>query len=441
MKKRIIYTLFALITLYPSTLDAQNKVNLSQCIEVGLAKNYDIRIVRNEQQISTNNLSKGNAGLLPEVGLTSGYTGSLRNSRQNLLSGGVDKQSNIHNQDIDVGVNLNWTLFDGFKMQSTYNSLKELKLRGDLNARLTIENFVADITSEYYNYVQQNTQFDNLRYAVKLSKERLRIVEARYEIGSSSRLEMQQAKVDFNADSSRLIKQQEVLFRSQVELNKLLSADDVEHLFTTQDSMIVFDALLGRDEIWGKTLSQNTLLHIAQSDTKLSQLDMKIAQSLNYPYLKINGGYGYNTGWRDAASYDRQASWGANYGVTVGFTLFDGNNRKRKIKNAKLEIENAELSEQQLELDIRSQFSNIWMAYQNNIQLVNLEKENLQTAQDNYEIAIDRYKLGDLSGIELREAQNSLLGANERLTQAQYNTKLCEISLLQISGQIMTYLH
>ena len=69
-----------------------------------------------------------------------------------------------------------------------------------------------------------------------------------------------------------------------------------------------------------------------------------------------------------------------------------------------------------------------------------LEKENLVAAQENYRIAIDRYKLGELSGIELREAQNSLLEAEERLSVAEYSTKICEISLLQLSGQILTYI-
>jgi hypothetical protein len=48
--------------------------------------------------------------------------------------------------------------------------------------------------------------------------------------------------------------------------------------------------------------------------------------------------------------------------------------------------------------------------------------------------------LGDLSGIEMREAQQSLLNAEERILVAEYNTKLCEISLHQISGEIMKYM-
>ena len=115
-------------------------------------------------------------------------------------------------------------------------------------------------------------------------------------------------------------------------------------------------------------------------------------------------------------------------------------NRSREKKNARIIIENRRLEHQRLELSLKADLSNIWMAYRNNLDLTNLEEENVETARENYEIAMERYRLGELSGIELREAQNSLLGAEERLLQAQFNTKLCEISLLQISGQVLLYL-
>ena len=82
----------------------------------------------------------------------------------------------------------------------------------------------------------------------------------------------------------------------------------------------------------------------------------------------------------------------------------------------------------------------LWQAYENNLNILKLEQENLVAAKDNHEIAMERYMLGNLSGIEMREAQKSLLDAEERILKAQYNTKLCEISLLQISGNISEYL-
>ena len=74
------------------------------------------------------------------------------------------------------------------------------------------------------------------------------------------------------------------------------------------------------------------------------------------------------------------------------------------------------------------------------LRLLNLERQNLVAARENHEIAKERYLLGDLSGIEMREAQKSLLDAEERILSAEYDTKICEISLLQISGKITKYL-
>ena len=437
MKKYIL--IIALAVAVPGVSDCQVVFDLKRCIEVGLQKNYDIRIMRNNQEISDNNLTVGNAGYLPSVDLTTGYSGSVNNTTQNLANGEKNKNSDIHNQLLNAGVNLNWTVFDGFNIQTNHQRLKELQKMGELNTRLTIENFVSGLTSEYYNYIQQNIRLKNLKSAVKLSKERLRIVEARYEIGAGSRLDLQQAKVDFNSDSSRLIKQYEILYTSRISLNQMMAADNIEQLIVTTDSIIEFNQFINKEDIWQKTLSSNTFLLLSNKNKNLSLLDLKTAQSENYPYLKLNAGYGYTKNIYNTGTIDNQNNLGLTYGLTLGFNLFDGFNRKRKQKNARIEVENKELQYEQTILSLKADFSNMWMAYRNNIDLTNLEKENVQTAKENHEIAIERYKLGDLSGIELREAQNSLLEAEERLVQAEYNTKLCEISLMQISGQVISY--
>ncbi|MBN9300584.1 MULTISPECIES: TolC family protein [Dysgonomonas] len=437
MKKYILIIILAIAA--PSICNSQVVFDLKRCIERGLQKNYDIRIMRNNQEISDNNLTVGNAGYLPSVDLTTGYSGSVNNITQNLANGEKNKNNGIHNQLLNAGVNLNWTVFDGFNIQTNHQRLKELQKMGELNTRLTIENFVSGLTSEYYNYIQQNIRLKNLKSAVKLSKERLRIVEARYEIGAGSRLDLQQAKVDFNSDSSRLIKQYEVLYTSRISLNQMMAADNIEQLIVTTDSIIEFNQFINKEDVWQKTLSSNTFLLLSNKNKNLSLLDLKTAQSENYPYLKLNAGYGYTKNIYNTGTIDNQNNLGLTYGLTLGFNLFDGFNRKRKQKNARIEVENKELQYEQTILSIKADFSNMWMAYRNNIDLTNLEKENVQTAKENHEIAIERYKLGDLSGIELREAQNSLLEAEERLVQAEYNTKLCEISLMQISGQVISY--
>ena len=104
-----------------------------------------------------------------------------------------------------------------------------------------------------------------------------------------------------------------------------------------------------------------------------------------------------------------------------------------------LKCKNKELRYLEIEQGIKADLLTIYSAYSNYLRLITLEEQNLQTATENLDIALERYKLGNLSGIDLREVQKSLLDARERLLSVEYQTKLAEISLLLISGRIMDY--
>ena len=435
--RRILITILAVSTALGAK--AQEVYSLKQCIETGLERNYSIRIIRNEQLISDNNATQGNAGYLPTIDLSGGFSGTVNNNRNKLSDGTTERENGVNSETGNIGLNVNWTVFDGFGIQAEYARLKELKKMGELDTRLTIEDFVATLSGEYYNMIRQYIRLRNLRSSLDLSRERVRIAEERYHIGSGSRMDLQQAQVDFNADSSNVLNQLKVVHTSRIRLNELMALDNIDEQIALKDSVIRPNIFLDEVDLWQSTLASNASLLIAQKNQTLSELDYKKVKSRDYPYVKLNAGYGYTANWYEVGATDLQQRLGLNYGLTVGLNLFDGFNRRRERRNARIQIENSQLKKQELELGLRADMSNLWMAYRNNLDLWSLEKENVIVALENHRIAIDRYKLGELSGIELREAQISLLEAEERQSIAEYSTKLCEISLLQLSGQILTY--
>lgn len=441
MKKAYIFIIFLIGASGMLYAQQQQPVfDLQSCLETGLNNNYSIRISRNEEQVTKNNVTLGNAGFLPTLDLTGSYRGTLDNIETEARSTSEKVKNNgIYDQTMNVGLALNWTIFDGFRIMTNYERLKELEKLGETNTRITVEDFIASLTAEYYNYIQQKIRLKNLRYAVSLSKERLRIVEARYNIGSFSRLDLQQARVDFNADSSRFMKQQEILKTSHIRLNELMARPDVGQEVNIVDSIIDVNTNMVFEELWNSTLLTNASLLRAERNKTLAELDLKTVNSRNYPYVALNSGYGYTLNKYEIGTNRQRSNLGFNFGVTVGINLFNGN-RKRERANANIAIENARLQRQQLELGLQADITNLWQAYKNNIEVLKLEQQNLVAAKENHEIARERYMLGDLSGIEMREAQKSLLDAEERILTAEYDTKLCEISLLQISGKVVAYL-
>ena len=436
MKKLTIILLF----FTPFAIFPQTVLNLQQVLQIGLENNFDIQIVRNQERIASNNVTLGNAGFFPVASASGGYSFRGSNADQFPREGGdVTRIRNSQTQSLDAGVSLNWTIFDGFRVQTNYRRLQELQTVGELNTRLSIENLIANLTAEYYNYVHQRLRLRTLEEAVSLSRERLRIVEAHYQVGSMSLLSVHQARVDFNADSSQLILQHEVLNRAQIMLNELMGID-INTRFTPASSEINFNPFLVREELLESMMRYNTLLQLTDQNRVLSELDLRALESRNFPFLRLNTGYGFSHLNYNRGVWDRQRTWGPNVGITIGYTIFDGNNRRREQQNARIMIENRHLEMARREQTLHSSFANMWVAYLNNIELTNLEIESVATARWNYEIAMERFLLGDLAGIELRAAQNGLLSAEQRLLTARFRTMLYEISLMQISGKIAEFL-
>jgi outer membrane protein, adhesin transport system len=440
MKSRAI--LFALISVfYEFSGYAQELYDLNRCVSTGLENNFSILIAKNREQIARNNYTPGNAGLLPTLDVSSSYGGTINNTTKEFTSGLDTTVSGVHNVTASAGVNLDWTIFRGFTALTTYKKLNELKMVGELNTQMAVENLVADIASEFYFYIQQIQLYENLEHAVALSRERVRIDRERYLLGAASKLDLLQSMVYLNSDSSRHSKQREVLRTSQVRLNKLMSMENLGQDIIPADSVIEINPGLQYDSLLAMTDASNTSLLIARKTKKISAYDYKIIAGRTYPYLSLGSGYSYNFYQFENNDLRRQQVDGLNYGVTLGFTVFDGFNQHRQKANARIEMDNQEYAFKQVDQQVKGDLITIFYAYQNNLLLLSLEKQNLATAQENLQIALERYKLGSLSGLELREVQQSLLEAEERLISVQYQTKVAEISLLQISGRVMEYVN
>jgi outer membrane protein, adhesin transport system len=426
-----------LFFVFNAGLKAQQVLSLEDFIEIALEQNYSLRIIKNQEKISGNNYTRGNAGMLPNLGLRSQFSGNINNADQDLRDGSEISQRGIYNTTFNNALQGSWTLFEGFRAQIRYAQLEELQNLSELNTRIQIENLIARLASEYYFFIQQTQQFSNLQYAVDISRERLRIEQEHFLLGSGSKVTLLQAEVTLNADSSRLERQYEVLSASRIRLAELMALPDLSETIVPADTSIVVNPGLNYELLMEDVLRQNATILVAMQNRKIGEYDLDMIRSRTYPYLNLSSGWGNTFSTSQSAAWENQHTWGMNYGITVGINLYDGRNLQRQKSNARIELENRDLMLERTQQEITADLLTIYNAYTNNLRLLGLETLNLQAARENVEIAFDRYRLGALSGFELREVQKNLLEAEERLLSIQYQAKMAEISLLQISGRIM----
>lgn len=432
MLKRLL--LLALLGLH-SPLLAQEGLSLQQALVIALEDNFDIRIAQNEAAIAKNNHSYGEAGFLPNLALTLDQAGSVNNIRQEFLTGNVLENPSAAQQSLNVNALMNWTIFDGMAMFTSYKRLGQLESMGKLQAKAAIEQVLADVTMTYFEIIQRKQQVELAEKSLSISEERLKLAEQRYELGSSSKLEFLQAKVDYNADRTAFLQQLEAFKLSKMALNTLLSREVTLDFVPTDTIQPVRQ--LEFAELRTQAEKQNTWLAVAGLNQKVAALNRQQISGQMLPQIDLIGGYHFNRLQSEAGFLASNQNRGVDFGLRASINVFDGFRVQRQRQNARIQIMSADIAFEQQKQDLLSALSSTYTAFENNRVLVELEAENLEIAAQNLEIANDRYKLGALAAIELREAQRQFVAAESRLIQARFLMAVNQTELLRLSGQLL----
>ncbi|MCP2043591.1 TolC family protein [Pontibacter sp. HSC-36F09] len=430
--------LLGVVLLFPNKLAAQEQLSLQDAIRIGLQNNYDIQIAGRQEAIAENNVTRGNAGFLPNVDARGGRTFSENNSRQQFQTGPDRTRNGASSNNLNGSINLNWTIFDGMGMFINYDRLKALEKSGALFTRETVQNTLANIFDNYFEVVRQSKKMQAIEDAIAISQARVDIAQAQYEVGVSAKVEILRAQVDFNTDRSELLVQQEALQNAKINLNQLLSRDpNID--FVAVDSIVV-DPNLNYGNADAGMLANNPLLGRLKLNQEIASLDIRSVRASRLPVIGVVGAYNFNRSENEPLNEFSplfNQNRGYNYGLSVSLPLFRGFNTNRLAQNARINMESANLEYQRQQNLLDAALARAYSQYTNRLQLLQLEETNLTLAQENAAIALERYRLGLLTAIELREAQRNQLVAENRLIDIQFQAKAAETELKRISSTLL----
>nr|WKN39526.1 TolC family protein [Tunicatimonas sp. TK19036] len=413
-----------------------NVLTLEEAIQTGLENNFSVKIANNNQEVAANNYSIGNAGILPDFNVLVARDYDVQDSEQIFDRSENPRQTvnGARSNATTASALLSWTIFDGTRMFVTYNKLKEIRQATALDAQVTIENLVADIATAYYTVILEQEMLNVYQSAVDLSDVRRSLAQTQYEVGRTSKLEYLAAQVDYNADTSALIRQREQLYNAKVDVNTLLArAPDTDFSVPNQ---IDANLELQLANLRETAISSNPQLQRARREQNIAYLTMRELRADRWPQIAVNGGYNYANSIAQAGFVLVRRTNGLAYGISASWNLFNGFNKNRVIQNAQVEIESQEYATEELRTQIEGDVDKTFINYANSIQLIDLETQNEKIAQDRAEIALERYRLGNSNSLELREAQRNAVAAAGRLLDAIYSTKIAEIELMRLSGQL-----
>lgn len=432
--KMNLFSLLLLVFGVSISANSQEILTVEDAVKIALENNYEIKIASNDLKIDKQNVSLANAGILPNLNGVLIENSSILDTKQTQQDGSIRELDGAKNMNLSYGVALNWTIFDGFRMFARYDQLKELEKLGDAELKLAIFSKVSDVISTYYDLAQQKQQLTALDTAIVISNLRVTTAENRYKIGKASKLEVLNAQVDLNTDTSTLLRQKELYANTKIALNELL-ARPVNTSFEIAEEIGIDESLL-LPELMDLAEKQNPQLQAQIINKRVAELQAKQVKANRYPIVSISSGYNLTRSESSLGFVSQSSGSGLTYGINASINIFNGGLQNRNERIAKLQIENSQiLIDQQLQ-NLRSQLSSLYQTYLTNLQLTKLEAKNEEIAKENMDITLAKFRIGTITPLEFRDAQLNYVNAKVRNSDAQFQAKVSEINLKELAGNL-----
>lgn len=433
IKKSILLPL-----LFPGLLAlAQPVLTLEQAIATALENNYDIQLSRNDSAVAALDYTYRDAVFLPRLNGVAGLNWNRNNQNQEFATG-TKREGKVKTNNLNAAVNLNWILFDGLKMFATRDKAEQLISLGELGIKNQVINTVAQVIITYYNIVRQKQQLRAIEEQMSISQTRVTLAERRLDIGVGTKPDVLQSKVDLNAQKSSQLEQQTLIIQLKDQLNQVMNLRD-KTSYDVPDSIPLNMGLALGD--FQNNVGNNPLLQFTKKSIDIAGFTLRERKAERFPTVSFNSAYNFSRTNNDVTLNPAlpifNQNKGLNYGFSASIPILNNFNTRRLIRQAELDISYQQLiydnQKSQLDLSVVNAFTE----YEQQKKSLILEEENILLARENVDIALEVYRLGASTFIQLREAQKSLEDAYNRLIAARYNTKLAETELLRLSGELV----
>lgn len=414
---------------------AQNEYNLQELVQLALEENYQIQIKENREKIAENRNTPGNAGFFPSFNIYSDQDWNIETSESNLYTGQIRKGNNVQSSQFTATAEMNWTLFDGFRMFAKKDRLEHLADLGKMETQYYIEQTIADLADLYYSLIKEKKQLKVHQQSLNISAYRLNLEKQKQALGKGNALFYQQAKVDYNNDSNIVLNQQMTIQNKQIQINRIINQNPLSPL-SPKDKTFKPEELPELAQLIETALENSQDLERKKLEEMIAEANHKMEKAARYPEVSVYGNYSFSDQKSELGLVESAQSYGSNFGIQVRFNLYDGGKQNTAIENAQIEKQNSRLAIDDKRASLTAVLTQLVNEYNSMLEQYKLLKENRKSSEKSLNIAQQQFEQGAINGYEFRQTQLAHLQIQNRLNELEYNLRTIRTEIYRISGTL-----
>ena len=435
---RKLLFIFAMIGWVPQQISAQDILSLEECIKIGIENNLALQTKRNEIRKGQYALSENRARLLPVINGFAGFTDNIKPPVSVTDGSSYGVPYNVTKTlpySANAGIQLQLPLYN----QTLYTSMDVARIMDQLNRQgyeKAREELMMEISKLYYLGQTTNEQLEILKNNIGRLEELKNITEAFYDNGMAMDIDVKRVRINLDNIKVQYDNAQAMLVQ-QMNLLKYMMDYPMEKNFALER---VQAEKLSHTELTG--LSENLYeIQMLESQKTLAEKQRKLIRNGYIPSLSLSGNLS-TSAFTDKARYwfqdNPSSKWYTSYGVGVSLRvpIFDGLEKRNKIRKAEMDIENARLNLENTRKNLQTKYLNATNDLMNSERNFFKQKDNYLLAEDVYAVTIDRYKEGIASMTEVLQDEMRMSEAQNNYITAHYNYQQNNLVLLKLTGNI-----
>jgi outer membrane protein len=424
---------------FSTTVFAQKEIALDEVVSIAIQRNFDVLLFKNSSASAKTNKDLAIGAFLPFINGVANASQTSNNSDNITFAGDETVRKGAVSTNENASAQLVWTLFDGTRMFATRKRINQLAEFGEVAVRNEMMNSVATVSTNYFNIIRQKQQLKAILELTSVNEERVKLAERKLAVGSGSKPELLQAKVDLNAQRVSALLQETIIQQLKDQLNNSVGMA-LPEIYEVSDTIPINDVLT-LESIIQDIESNNQLILAARKTVDIAATFVWESKATRSPTLNFVSSYNYskteNKLQINPATQQYSQTNGYNYGLSLSIPILNAFNVKRNVTQAQITLERSKLILEQLKalavVGVKISFS----SYENSKKTLAIQEENLILAKENVKIALEGFKRGVNTYIELRTAQQSLSDVYNQLIAARFGTKVAEIELLRLKGALL----
>lgn len=428
------------LLLFSSHAFSQDTLRIETAIATALRNNYDILLSKQDSASFAITNQYKNAVFLPT--LNANGTLLLNNNAQasKLADGTARNRSGIKSKNINSVINLNWTLFDGFRMFILRDRVDVSIRQGNLTIKNQVVNTVSEVIRTYYDIVRQKQQLKNVEEQMSFSADRLQLAQYRLDIGVGIKPEVLQAKIDYNTQKANRINQLSLIDQRKQDLNRLMAVPQTVN-YEVSDTIITNENLV-LGQLLNAIENVSPQLQLSKINIEVARVAVREAKALRYPTISLISAYNFS---RNSSNFVVNPAFqplftlnrGWNYGFTASIPILNRFTVKQQIRQAELTVNYSQLQFENQQSLVHTGILNNYRSYIAQQQIIVVSDSSVVLARENLTIERERYRLGVTTFIVLRQAEENLASAALNAITARFNLKIAETELLRLRGELV----